>query len=406
MSWNEGRVREMVELFNGYPFDSALFNSGGDIPLVRIRDMSAEKFETFVPGPIPLGAQLRTGDLVIGMDGDFNAMIWTRGEAALNQRMCALRPRDGVDIRWVFYNLPPHLEFINETQYATTVKHLSSGEILSIRFPLPPQSDQIAICDFLDRETAKIDVLIAKQQQLVETLREDRAATIFSAVTEGLDREALMTESSVEWIDFSPKHWNINRMSWLFRVISSGTTPDSKNSGYYEGVTNWVTTGELREGYIDDTASKVSTSALIDYSALRVYEPGSLVIAMYGATIGRLGILSAPACTNQACCVFAGAKHANVKFMFYMLLAAREHLLVLASGGGQPNINQDKLRALRVPTPSVQEQRAIAAFLDARCERIDAVMAESLRMIATLREYRSALITDAVTGKIDVRGVA
>lgn len=286
------------------------------------------------------------------------------------------------------------------------VPSINEGQMRRLQTAVPPVTEQIAILDVIERETTKIDALIAKQEQLIVTLREDRAATITQAVTKGLNPDSKMKDSGIEWAEFIPEGWEAHRMSWLFSTISSGTTPDSKNLDYYEGDTNWVTTGELREGYVEATSSKVTALALTDHSALRIYEPGSLVIAMYGATIGRLGILSVPACTNQACCVFAAPKHADIRFMFYVLQAAREHLLVLASGGGQPNINQDKLRGLRVPVPNLGIQREIAAYLDNRCAKIDALIGKSTSMIEILREYRSTLITDAVTGKIDVRGVA
>ena len=349
------------------------------------------------------------GDVLFGKLRPYLAKSFRAdAEVSCTSEFMVLRPGAGTDSRFLEYITRSRrwLDWSISTSYGSKMPRTSWDAMAALTVDLPPLRRQHEIASFLDRETAKIDALIVKQQQLIATLHEDRAATIHSAVTKGLNRDAWMKKSDVEWIGFIPKSWTIQRMSWLFNVISSGTTPDSKNSSYYGGEVNWVTTGELREGSISDTTSKVSSSALADHSALRVYSPGSLVIAMYGATIGRLGILSAPACTNQACCVFAEPKQANIKFMFYILLAAREHLLVLASGGGQPNINQDKLRALRVPTPSMEEQREIARFLDIRCAKIDALVSKSAEMIATLREYRSALITDAVNGKIDLRGVA
>lgn len=274
-------------------------------------------------------------------------------------------------------------------------------------FPIlqPSFEEQRTIADFLDRETAKIDALIDKQDQLVATLREDRTATITHAVTKGLDPDAEMKDSGVQWIGELPRTWTAQRLSWLFNTISSGTTPSGDRPEYYGGDINWVTTGELRESVIVDTVKKVTRQALVDHSALVVHPTGALLIAMYGATIGRLGFLGAPACTNQACCVFVGPTTVETKFAFYALSAGREHLILIASGGGQPNINQDKLRSLRIALPPMTEQRAIVDYLDAECIRIDALVEKATGVIAILREYRSALITAAVTGKIDVREV-
>jgi len=210
-------------------------------------------------------------------------------------------------------------------------------------------------------------------------------------------RYAEYKPSGVEWLGEVPAHWQAKRMSHLFGLIASGTTPSTDDSDSYNGDTPWVTTGELREDFIEATEKAVTAAALKKYSALRVYSPGTLLMAMYGATIGRLGILRVEACTNQACCAFAEPQSASVRYMFYALLAARDHLLLIASGGGQPNVNQDKLRSLRVAAPPLDEQTAIAAFLDLETAKIDALVAEQQKLIALLKEKRQAVISHAVT---------
>lgn len=208
-------------------------------------------------------------------------------------------------------------------------------------------------------------------------------------------------DTGVDWLGSTPSCWSVERMSWLFNEISSGTTPESGNRDFYDGDINWVTTGELRERGITQTDKRVTPAALTTYSALKVYPAGTLLIAMYGATIGRLGWLDAPACTNQACCAFANPKRVSTRFAYYALSAARDHLILLASGGGQPNINQDKLRSLRIAVPSRTEQAAIVRFLDSETGKIDALIAKQEQLVATLREDRTATITHAVTRGLD-----
>ena len=127
---------------------------------------------------------------------------------------------------------------------------------------------------------------------------------------------------------------------------------------------------------------------------------------MYGATIGRLGWLAAPAATNQACCAFADPVGAETRFVFRYLQAARESIILLASGGGQPNISQEKLRSLPIPLPPMPEQAAIIDALDEQLQSIERLEGEAEAAIALLRERRAALISAAVTGKIDVRDLA
>lgn len=209
-------------------------------------------------------------------------------------------------------------------------------------------------------------------------------------------------ESGVEWVGRIPQDWNIERLSWLFGTISSGTTPSSDSSEHYGGEINWVTTGELRESVIFDTKRKVTSHAVRSLPALRMYEPGTLLIAMYGATIGRLGILGVPATTNQACCAFSDpTPSTDSQFVYYALMAAKNHLIDIADGGGQPNINQDKLRSLRIGIPSLTEQHQIAEYLDRETAEIDAFIADQEELIILLNERRAATITQAITKGLD-----
>lgn len=214
-----------------------------------------------------------------------------------------------------------------------------------------------------------------------------------------------MKDSGVEWLGKIPWHWDVWKLSHAFKQISSGTTPNTDDLRYFNGNVSWVTTSELRENRIASTKSNVTKLALQDYPTLKVYPPGTLLIAMYGATIGRLGILEIPACTNQACCALSDSHVLDTEFGFYCLYVSRNHIIQQSFGGGQPNINQETIRSLRVPLPPLNEQRAIASYLDTETARIDKLIAKTERLNALLREKRTALISRAVTKGLDA-GVA
>ena len=154
------------------------------------------------------------------------------------------------------------------------------------------------------------------------------------------------------------------------------------------------------------TKKTVTKEALRAFPTLKVYPKGSVAVAMYGATIGRLGVLGVPAAVNQACCVFSVSKRMDAWFWFYWLQSRRPHLISLGYGGGQPNLSQELLKAIRLPTPSFEEQRAIVKHLDKATANIDAAITRARRQIELLREYRTRLIADVVTGKLDVRAAA
>jgi len=148
---------------------------------------------------------------------------------------------------------------------------------------------------------------------------------------------------------------------------------------------------------IYDTKKHVTEKALVDMPALRMHPAGSVVIAMYGATIGRLGILGKKATTNQACCVMPPSKILHNKYLFYWLYATRQEIINLSSGGGQPNVNQEKIASLKVSAPCVNEQKQIAAFLDRETQKIDRLIEKQQQLIKLLQEKRQAVIYHAVT---------
>ena len=209
-------------------------------------------------------------------------------------------------------------------------------------------------------------------------------------------------DSGVEWSGQVPEHWEVWKLSNVVRQIGSGTTPNSGNTKYYEdGEIAWLNTGDLNDGELFDCLKRVTDLAVADHSSLKIYPSGSTVIAMYGATIGKLAVLRFPATVNQACCVFSGGSRLISKFLFYWLLSLREHIVSLATGGGQPNINQEILRSLQVVCSDIDEQSVITDFLDRETSKIDALVAEQEKLIALPKEKREAVITHAVTKGLD-----
>jgi len=204
-------------------------------------------------------------------------------------------------------------------------------------------------------------------------------------------------DSGVEWLGEVPEHWELWKTRHAFSTIGSGTTPASNNDSYYSGDTAWVTTGELRENLITSTKKLLTTRAIREYTALTIFPENSVVIAMYGATIGRLGILGVKATTNQACCVITNSKIINNDYLYYWLMGCRNEIISLANGGGQPNISQDTIASLKISTPKIQEQKAITNFLDKKTAKIETLIQKQSKLIELLKEKRQAVISHAVT---------
>ena len=178
--------------------------------------------------------------------------------------------------------------------------------------------------------------------------------------------------------------------------ISSGGTPSKSHAEYYGGNIPWVKTGDLKSEYLYEVEDFITEEGLKNSSA-KLYEPDTVLIAMYGATIGKVGILGIKTATNQACCVLPANKNMNFKFAFYEFLACKPALLVSAIGGGQPNISQDVIRKQKIAIPPLLEQNIIATYLDKKCSEIDNVISAQQKRIALLQELKQSVITHAVT---------
>lgn len=387
MSSRERRVGDLADLVNGFPFDSRDFQSEGQVPLVRIRDILSEPFETFLAEEqVPASARVEDGDVVIGMDGDFNVVHWTRGTAALNQRLCLLRSNGQADARFLAYSLPPHLKVINDLTYATTVKHLSSAQVRAIRLPAPDLAEQRAIADFLDRETARIDTLIAEQQRLIELLRERRSLTVASVLS-GLSGGTRLKHRA---------------------VIQTGVTLNG------EGNADWpewpyLRVANVQVGRVD--LAEVKTIRLPPEAAAASTLLSGDVLMTEGGDIDKLGRGAlwsgeVPNALHQNH-VFAVRPDARLvpTFLVYWLDGPEARTYFLTTAKQTTNLaatNKWTLGNLPLACPPIEEQRRIVAYLDGQTAKIDTLITETEKFIDLARERRSALITAAVTGQIDV----
>jgi type I restriction enzyme S subunit len=284
---------------------------------------------------------------------------------------------------------------------------ISKSSILSVLLPVPPLSEQKAIAHFLDCETNKLDNLIAKKERFIELLQEKRTALISHTVTKGLNPDVPMKDSGISWLGQIPQHWEVKKLKW-FASTDSGSTPNSsKYSEYYEnGSINWVRTLDLNDGEVWDTEIKITEKALKS-TACKIMPIDTVMIAMYGGdgTIGKNGLLKINAAVNQAVCGIVTNKNYLIpSFLHRYVQFYRPYWMIDAMGARKdPNISQDIIRQLIVLLPPLSEQKAIAHFLDQETTKIDTLIEKTKTSIEKLKEYRTALISAAVTGKIDIR---
>ena len=212
-------------------------------------------------------------------------------------------------------------------------------------------------------------------------------------------------ESGVPWLGRVPAHWRGVRVKDCFQIVN-GATPRSDTPEYWDGDIVWVTPADLSniQGWdITKSQRTISPNGLFACAAT-IVQPGSIVISTR-APIGSIGIAAVPLCTNQGCRALVPCAGTETRFFAYALTAFTLELNLYGRGTTFSELSADALGAFPICVPPPAEQRAIAAFLDRECGKIDTLISESERAIALLKERRAALISAAVTGKIDVRGL-
>ncbi|MDL0104004.1 restriction endonuclease subunit S [Campylobacter felis] len=312
-----------------------------------------------------------------------------------------LRPKQDENMSFLSYAIKiatPHYK-----RPDTNGAKIMNNEMANIEIVYPPLQEQKEIAEFLDSKCEKIQNYIDKKQKLITLLQEKKQALINEAVTKGLNPNIESKNSGIEYLGLIPHHWEVVRSGLIYKNISSGTTPQSDNDEYYKnGNIFWINSGDLNDSVLTNSKNKITQKAMMAHSALKIFPKGSLIIAMYGATIGKVSILGIDACTNQACCVLCESKYLNTRFVFYYFVAKRQDLISMAYGGGQPNISQDIIKNFKIPLPPLQEQKEIAEFLDKKCEKINSAIEKTKRQIELVKEYKNTLINEAVCGRINL----
>ena len=337
---------------------------------------------------------LQEGDVLMNEGGDRDKLgrgtIW-RGEipGCIHQNhVFAIRPQS-ISPEWLDVLTRASYAkyyFLQVAKQSTNLASISSSNIKETPLLVPPPEEQAQIAKFLDYETAKIDALIEKQQQLIALLKEKRQAVISHAVTKGLDPNVPMRDSGVEWLGDVPEHWKVlstSRVSDL--TTGSRDTQDAKLDGEFPFFVR------------SETIEKIDTFSF-EGEAVLTSGDGAGVGKIFHHHIGKLEF-------HQRVYLFCNFREITSRFFFYFL---REHLAIVALAGNAKStvdsLRRPMLRTFPVCVPPIQEQIGIAEFLDKTVNRIDELISRQDEFESLLQEKRTALISAAVTGKIDVRG--
>ena len=273
---------------------------------------------------------------------------------------------------------------------------------------VPPLPEQAAIVRYLDHADRRIQRYISAKQKLITLLEEQKQAIIHRAVTRGLDSDVRLKPSGVEWLGEVPEHWNLVPLKWVSHRSQNGATPPTSESLFYEdGAIPWY--GPSSCGTKEEIGAPVRHLSEVAFSKghARLVRGPALLIVVIGATAGRMALMSDDGSTNQQITAFEISRDlVSPEFILRQLRSAESWLRATTSTATIPILDSGVVARLLCAIPPMEEQEGINRALDSHVSRIDTAIDRARRQIELLREYRTRLIADVVTGKLDVRGAA
>jgi type I restriction enzyme, S subunit len=350
------------------------------------------------------GVAFNTGDILFGKLRPYLAKAYRAefsGEAVGDFHV--MRPATNIDGRFAQYQIlnREFIDIVDGSTFGSKMPRASWEFVGGMKVTTPPIAEQTQIAAFLDRETAKIDELVAQQRRLMELLKEKRQAVISHAVTKGLNPQAPIKPSGIEWLGDVPAHWEVISIKWLTPVKRGASPRPIDDPKYFDtdGEFAWVRIADVSacDGVLSDTTQQLSQ--LGSSLSVKIF-PGELFVSIAG-TVGKPCISAIKACIHDGFVYFPNLKVAPM--FLYRLFEAGTCYGGLGKWGTQLNLNTDTIGSIRVALPPPDELNQILAFLDIELDKQDTLTAEAQHAIDLLQERRTALISAAVTGQIDVR---
>jgi len=399
--------------------DPIYFDDGGEYSWVRIADVTAagRELESTTQRLSQLGSslsvKLQPNELFISIAGSVGKPCITKIKCCIHDGFVFF-PRWKGDKAFLFYIFASGEPYRGLGKLGTQL-NLNTDTVGSIVIGLPPFPEQCVVTRFLNHKTEQIDTLVRKKEELIEKLQEKRSALIARTVTRGLPPDAAkaaglnphpkMKDSGIEWLGKIPADWGVIQLRRFATRIQAGSTPPTAEERFYEdGTVEWFGPGSFGEGITLTKPVKFIHQSAIDEEAARLFASGAIMIVTIGATLGKVSSLAKPASCNQQITVLEfDPQKAASRFVTYQLKCFESKLRAIAPSATLPILSQGDVGSVEITYPPLSQQIAIADYLDQATARIDRMIAKVRAAIEKLTEYRSALITAAVTGKIDVR---
>lgn len=414
--WDLKPIKYLFEIINGStPKSGEEAFWDGEITWITPSDLSklrshviGESIRTITKkGLDSCGTTLVPSDtIILSCRAPIGSLAVTSKEACTNQGCKSLVKKYDLSTKFFYYYLSISTKQLNNLGRGTTFLELSSDELGSYALGIPNAEEQTQIANFLDHEAAKIDTLIAKQEKLIELLKEKRQAVISHAVTKGLNPDAAMKDSGVEWLGQVPEHWDIIAISKVTQKITNGYVGPTRDILVEEGIP-YVQATHIKKGKVNfDNAYFVREKWSNDH-AKSILKKDDVLIVQTGAGTGDVGLVSeSEEGFNCHALIILQPKKQQLSgsYLAYCLQSDYGYatLYSIRTGGMHPHLNCGEVQFVKISVPPLDEQVAISKFIEKNIQDFDQLIEKVKLAIQLMQERRTALISSAVTGKINV----
>lgn len=288
------------------------------------------------------------------------------------------------------------------------IVHIYSSRLRELCIPHPSIAEQTEIGMYLDFKTSQLDTLISKKEKLIELLKEERTAIINQAVTKGLDPDVPMRDSGIGWLGKIPEYWELKKIKHVNKKIGSGVTPKGGGEVYLEsGIPLLRSQNVYFDGFKLDDVAFISEEIHNSMSGSKVY-PSDVLINITGGSIGRCFYVTDEfdeANVNQHVCIVRPNSKIEPAYLYNLLRSnvGQLQIDICQSGGNRESLNFEQLENFFIPLPSIEDQRKILGIINKSGIEINLIISKTQQEIELLKEYKTALISEVVTGKVDVR---
>jgi len=391
MNWQVNRLKTICTLTYGDSLSSE-DRIEGDIPVYGSNGIVGYHNEAITHKPC----------IVIGRKGSYGKVNFSETECfPIDTTYFVDGCSAKCDLKWLDYLLP--LLELDKFSKDTGVPGLNREDAHNKKVPIPEIDIQKEVVNYLNRKTVQIDELINKKVRMIELLKEERMAVINQAVTKGLDLNVEMKDSGIEWLGKIPKHWGIGKIRFAFNISSGNGFPDELQ-GRTEGELPFYKVSDINsaEAHIENANNYVSSKD-VQANRWNIIPKGSIVLAKIGAALAK----NHRKVTDVECLIdnnMMAITPKNLKdytkYYFYLMSVIRMEWF--SNPGAVPSVDLQRFKAFFIPTILFNEQKMISDFLDNKTKQIDQQIDMAKKSIGLLKEYRTALISEAVTGKIDL----